>query len=89
MCTSLVVNQKTPIVGRNSDLLDLQWRVRPASDGVFIEVLDQKERWMPLFGINACGDFVGLPTCWPFDERSDPKGTSFCWIWISYCKEKR
>ena len=29
---------------------------------------------MPLFGANCRGDFVGMPTCWPFDERSDPKG---------------
>ena len=29
---------------------------------------------MPLFGANCRGDFVGMPTCWPFDERSDPEG---------------
>lgn len=27
---------------------------------------------MPLFGANARGDFVAMPTCWPFDERSNP-----------------
>lgn len=27
---------------------------------------------MPLFGANARGDFVGMPTCWPYDKRSDP-----------------
>ena len=27
---------------------------------------------MPLFGANKRGDFVGMPTCWPFDERSNP-----------------
>ena len=29
---------------------------------------------MPLFGANARGDFVGMPTCWPYDARSDPSG---------------
>ena len=28
--------------------------------------------WLPLFGANRRGDFVGMPTCWPFDERSNP-----------------
>lgn len=27
---------------------------------------------MPLFGANSRGDFVGMPTCWPHDPRSDP-----------------
>ena len=27
---------------------------------------------MPLFGANARGDFVAMPTCWPYDGRSDP-----------------
>ena len=42
--------------------------------GVFIEIKDQTEGWMPLFGANSRGDFVGMPTCWPFDERSNPEG---------------
>lgn len=29
---------------------------------------------LPLFGANSRGDFVGMPTCWPFDERSNPTG---------------
>lgn len=29
---------------------------------------------MPLFGANTRGDFVGMPTCWPHDARSDPSG---------------
>ena len=29
---------------------------------------------MPLFGANSRGDFVGMPTCWPTDRRSDPAG---------------
>ena len=29
---------------------------------------------MPLFGANCRGDFVGMPTCWPADRRSDPSG---------------
>ncbi|MBR2594134.1 MAG: hypothetical protein IKD83_05870 [Firmicutes bacterium] len=74
MCTSIVVNKKKTIVGWNLDILDMEYRVRPADDGVFIEINDPKEGWLPLFGANSRGDFVGMPTCWPFDERSDPAG---------------
>jgi len=74
MCTSLVVNKKKTIIGWNLDLLDMECRVRPSSEGVYIEVNDATEGWLPLFGANARGDFVGMPTCWPFDMRSDPTG---------------
>ena len=74
MCTSIVVNRKKTIVGWNLDLLNMEYRVRPAEDGVYIEINDSTEGWMPLFGANARGDFVGMPTCWPHDNRSDPKG---------------
>ncbi len=74
MCTSIVVNRPKPVVGWNLDLLDMQYRVRPTAEGVYIEVLDAVEGWMPLFGANARGDFVGMPTCWPYDSRSDPAG---------------
>ena len=73
MCTSIVVNRKKTIVGWNLDLLNMEYRVRPAQNAVFIEVLDAKEGWLPLFGANAAGGFVGMPTCWPYDPRSDPK----------------
>ena len=73
MCTSIVVNKKKTIVGWNLDLLDMEYRVSPADEGVFIEVNDATEGWMPLFGANSRGDFVGMPTCWPADRRSDPK----------------
>ena len=75
MCTSLVVNKKKTIVGWNLDLLDMQHRVRTDEQGVYIEVLDATEGWLPLFGANARGDFVGMPTCWPHDVRSDPDGS--------------
>ena len=74
MCTSLVSNRKKTIVGWNLDILDMEHRVRRCPEGVYIEINDAKEGWMPLFGANSRGDFVGMPTCWPFDERSDPKG---------------
>lgn len=74
MCTSIVVNKKKTIVGWNLDLLDMEHRVRAADEGVYIEVNDPKEGWMPLFGANNRGDFVGMPTCWPHDGRSDPRG---------------
>ena len=74
MCTSIVVNKRKTLVGWNLDLLDMAWRVREDAAGVYIEILDKTEGWMPLFGANSRGDFVGMPTCWPFDARSDPKG---------------
>ena len=74
MCTSIVVNRKKTIVGWNLDILDMTYRVRPAEEGVFIEIDDPNEGWLPLFGANTRGDFVGMPTCWPFDDRSDPSG---------------
>ena len=68
MCTSIVVNKNKTIVGWNLDLLDMEYRVRPADEGVYIEVNDAKEGWMPLFGANSRGDFVSMPTCWPTDR---------------------
>ena len=74
MCTSIVVNKKKTIVGWNLDIIDFEYRVRPTDDGVFIEINDATEGWMPLFGANRRGDFVGMPTCWPHNDRSDPSG---------------
>ena len=72
MCTSVVVNRKKTIVGFNLDILDMKHRVRSTDEGVYIEINDAREGWMPLFGANNRGDFVGMPTCWPFDQRSNP-----------------
>lgn len=72
MCTSAIVNRKKTIVGFNLDILNMEHRVRPTDEGVYIEVNDVKEGWMPLFGANNRGDFVAMPTCWPFDARSNP-----------------
>ena len=72
MCTAIISNRNKTIVGWNLDLLDLRYRVRPTDDGVYIEIDDAKEGWLPLFGANKRGDFVTMPTCWPFDQRSDP-----------------
>lgn len=74
MCTSIISNRKKTIVGWNLDILDMEYRVRVTAGGVYMEINDEKEGWMPLFGANSRGDFVAMPTCWPFDERSDPKG---------------
>lgn len=74
MCTHIVVNRGKTIVGWNLDLLGMEHRVRVEDAGVYIEVLDEAEGWLPLFGANARGDFVGMPTCWPYDARSDPQG---------------
>lgn len=75
MCTSIVSNRKKTIVGWNLDILDMEHRVTVSDLGVFIEINDEKEGWMPLFGASSRGDFVGMPTCWPYDKRSDPVGT--------------
>ena len=72
MCTSIVVNKKKTIVGWNLDLLDMEHRVRVGEHGVYIEINDAAEGWMPLFGANDRGDFVGMPTCWPYDAASEP-----------------
>ena len=72
MCTSIVINRKKTIVGFNLDILNMEHRVRPTDEGVYIEINDAKEGWMPLFGANNRGDFVAMPTCWPFDQRSNP-----------------
>ena len=74
MCTSIVVNKKKTIVGWNLDIMDFEYRVRPTDDGVYIEINDATEGWMPLFGANRRGDFVGMPTCWPHNDRGDPTG---------------
>ena len=73
MCTSFVVNKGKTLVGWNLDILNMIHRVRASDEGVYIEIYDEKEGWLPLFGANSRGDFVGMPTCWPFDERSNPK----------------
>jgi hypothetical protein len=74
MCTSFISNRKKTIVGWNLDILDMEYRVTPSDMGVFIEINDPIEGWLPLFGANTRGDFVGMPTCHPFDERSNPTG---------------
>ncbi len=75
MCTSIVSNRKKTIIGWNLDILDMQYRVVAEDDKVYIAILDEKEGWLPLFGANSRGDFVAMPTCWPFDARSDGKSS--------------
>lgn len=72
MCTSLVSNRNKTIIGWNLDILGMEYRVSEYDNGVFIEIKDENEGWLPLFGANKDGNFVGMPTCWPFDERSNP-----------------
>lgn len=73
MCTSFTVNKKNSLVGWNLDILGMEYQVTSDDKGVYIEILDEKEGWLPIFGANSRGDFVGMPTCHPFDDRSDPK----------------
>ncbi len=76
MCTSIISNRRKTIVGWNLDILNMEHRISQSDNGVFIEIKDEKEGWLPLFGATKKGDFVGMPTCWPFDERSNPKSES-------------
>lgn len=72
MCTSIISNRKKTIIGWNLDILDMEYQVVAEDDKVYIAINDDKEGWLPLFGANARGDFIAMPTCWPFDKRSDP-----------------
>lgn len=72
MCTSIISNGNKTIIGFNLDILNMEYRVRAEEDKVYIAIQDDQEGWLPLFGANSRGDFVAMPTCWPFDERSNP-----------------
>lgn len=74
MCTSFTINRNKTLVGWNLDILDMEYRVTSSDEGVFIEIYDAKEGWLPVFGANSRAEFVGMPTCHPFDDRSNPKG---------------
>lgn len=76
MCTSIVSNGNKTIVGWNLDILDMEYRVVAEDNGVYICINDATEGWMPLFGANSRGDFVAMPTCWPFDARSNPENAA-------------
>lgn len=71
MCTSIVTNFNKTIIGWNLDLLDMKSKVVVEDDKVYIAILDKTEGWLPLFGANNRGDFVAMPTCWPYDKRSE------------------
>lgn len=49
----------------NLDLLRMKHRINADSKHVFIEIWDDGNGWLPLFGINNRCDFVGMPTCRP------------------------
>ena len=72
MCTSIVSNENKTVVGWNLDIMNMEHRVVAEQSKVYIAINDPKEGWMPLFGANVRGDFVAMPTCWPYDRRSDP-----------------
>ena len=73
MCTSIVKNGNKTIVGFNLDILDMKHRINTNTNYVFIEIFDEQNGWLPLFGVNSRGDFVAMPTCHPYDARSDQK----------------
>lgn len=73
MCTSIIYNGNKTIVGWNLDIINMEHQVVAEDDKVYIAIHDDKEGWLPLFGANNRGDFVAMPTCWPYDAKSDPK----------------
>ncbi len=73
MCTSIISNRAKTIVGWNLDLGVMDYRVRADEHGVYIEVKTEASGWLPLFGANDRGDFAGMPTCYPYDKRSEPR----------------
>lgn len=72
MCTSIITNFHKTLIGWNLDLLDMEYKVVADDETVYIAINDAKEGWMPLFGANNRGDFIAMPTCWPYDQKSDP-----------------
>ncbi|MCI8648513.1 MAG: hypothetical protein HFG20_00085 [Anaerotruncus sp.] len=72
MCTSIISNRKKTLVGWNLDILEMEYQIVVEEDRVSINIYDPDKGWLPLFGANARGDFIAMPTCWPFDQRSDP-----------------
>jgi len=72
MCTSIVSNRNKTLVGWNLDILDMEYRVTALRERVTIDICDKAKGWLPLFGANSRGDFVAMPTCWPYDSKSDP-----------------
>lgn len=91
MCTSILTNRNKTIAGFNLDILDMEYRVTTNPKGVYIEINDAIEGWMPLFGANSRGDFVTMPTCWPYDDKSDPKSneTNIIMLDIDLLLEKK
>ena len=43
MCMSIVANKKKTIIGWNLDILNMEYRVRTADEGVYIEINDETE----------------------------------------------
>lgn len=89
MCTSIVcnINDKT-LVGFNLDILEMEYQIIEDDHKVAIAIYDEKEGWLPLFGVNHRGDFVGMPTCWPYDNRSDGDGLNIVNLDIDLLLEK-
>ncbi len=73
MCTSIVSNIERTVIGFNLDLLGMEHKVVCEDDKVYIAIWDETEGWLPLFGANSRGDFIAMPTCYPYDARSDAK----------------
>lgn len=73
MCLSVISSGKRKVCGCNFDISMMESRVSVHENGVFIEALDKTVGWIPLFGAGPGRVFVTMPTCWPYDRRSDPR----------------
>ncbi len=71
MCLSVISNGKRKVYGCNFDISMMESRVSIHGSGVFIEAFDKTVGWIPLFGAGQKRIFVTMPTCWPYDKRSD------------------
>lgn len=89
MCTSIITNKNNTIVGFNLDVLNMTYRIKEEETGVFIEIEDFTWGWLPLFGVNRKGEFVAMPTCWPYDARSNNQGLNVMNLDIDVLLEKR
>lgn len=73
MCTSIVSNRGKTLIGWNLDILEMEYRITATEHRVSIDIHDSGQ-WLPLFGANSRGEFITMPTCWPYDSRSEPTG---------------
>jgi len=71
MCTAFVVNKGKTICGFNLDILNMVHKIYTFDDMFYVAIDDPDLGLLPLFGVNNLGEFVTMPTCHPYDCKSD------------------